>query len=1259
MKNWCRERRVSAATRGIAPGRTPEPLGLYLWAADRCASGALACHAFGALAASVAPLVGSGGACSEMWESLRLFLRHSSGALKGYLKASCDAFLEHTAVQLASAQAEQAHDIAWRKVRSLTCRGGAKWKGARALPGRIGEDGVVATTAQEVSGVVLRHFAAIEAAEVCSVDALADKHGRTGPAIAPGTARDIDNVCDLVTLRRLFARSKRGKACGIDGVRDDFCAIAPAEMADVFHPLLTKCALRVQEPLAHKCGIAVDLWKGKGKQLYMKWYRSLLLNSVVQKHHYRFMRGRLMVLLGAVFLDSQCGGFRGKGTALASMGVRGFLAATRACRVSAMALFVDLKSGFYTVVRELVMRLQTAGDDVERVIESISAPAQLESALLRLMAEPSIVERHLGNGHLSALLSEAHTNTWFVVEGQADVARAVKGSRPGCCLADFVFNVAFAPALVDVRCALGDGNFLWAPPAAQHVFCVDDDADVVRGVDHVHPVNHSMPSDFTYADDSCFCCVLRSNIGVADTILRACTIVAEALMRRGMVVNWDRGKSAALVEVRGALSRSARRDLYLEHGSMIAIPGTESVVHLERSYVHLGADVRLGGSMGPAVSARVRAHAQAMLPLRRCVCPRRAVSPQAKLMFVDSLATSRLCHSIGAWDRLSKGQLARLQAALVGGYRSAMSMPHKDPTKDRSASDEVLAACGKLGMSTRLALARLRLLGPVLLHGPRAVLVLFDYLLMRGRGWPSLVVADLELVHLHWGVGSCGTGASALSDWIALVRASPDVWLRGLARVERRATAAHVDECLRRVWRRSLDSMLYQGCLDLPEGSAAVDVERGFLCYECGCALATAGAWRTHRARVHGARHPARALAFGTTCNACCMEFHSRPRLLWHLMHSVSACLDAYAAFCSPCDDATVDAAEVTDRLESRALRKAGDYDRVALIPAFRVQGCSLPPAVRGQFAPGVVLPPSVPDLHDSQAERMPAPSHMFLEATVYYVLHFFSGQRRPGDFQDWLDQSLAAVHYPVWVISLDVAIDAKLCDLSSSGGVARWLDLAIAGRVVMVLAGPPCETWSVARWNGGSRDTGNGPRAVRSSTQLWGLLDLDATERQQVALGNALMRTVILFLAAARVYGFSAVMEHPQLPGWMPDAPSSWNLPELKLLARAGGTECVHLDQCCCGTPWKKPTRLFAVNLPELGKLVAQLPGGGRCCPALGHRHVTLSGKGADGVYRTAPAKTYNSAMCKVLADAAFGGIARFLHGHVGCHGSGARSPL
>ena len=152
-------------------------------------------------------------------------------------------------------------------------------------------------------------------------------------------------------------------------------------------------------------------------------------NSAVQKHHYRSLRGRLMTLLGAV--DSKCGGFRGRGTGLASLGVRGFLADTRSYRISAHALFVDLKSGFYTLVMEFVVRLQTAGDDIDRILDSISASAQLESALLAMMAEPAIVERYLGDGHLGALFTEAHTNIWFVVDGRRDVARAVKGSRPG------------------------------------------------------------------------------------------------------------------------------------------------------------------------------------------------------------------------------------------------------------------------------------------------------------------------------------------------------------------------------------------------------------------------------------------------------------------------------------------------------------------------------------------------------------------------------------------------------------------------------------------------------------------------------------------------------------------------------------------------------------------------------------------------------------------------------------------------------------
>ena len=92
----------------------------------------------------------------------------------------------------------------------------------------------------------------------------------------------------------------------------------------------------------------------------------------------------------------------------------------------------------------------------------------------------------------------------------------------------------------------------------------------------------------------------------------------------------------------------------------------------------------------------------------------------------------------------------------------------------------------------------------------------------------------------------------------------------------------------------------------------------------------------------------------------------------------------------------------------------------MAKMPAVRIHGCALPaPAqVLGGEAPGV-LPPRVPvGPAGCDSPRAPAAVHRYLDVTMYYVLHFFSGQSRPGDYQDWLDQALVVSHYPVWVIT-------------------------------------------------------------------------------------------------------------------------------------------------------------------------------------------------------------------------------------------------
>ena len=115
--------------------------------------------------------------------------------------------------------------------------------------------------------------------------------------------------------------------------------------------------------------------------------------------------------------------------------------------------------------------------------------------------------------------------------------------------------------------------------------------------------------------------------------------------------------------------------------------------------------------------------------------------------------------------------------------------------------------------------------------------------------------------------------------------------------------------------------------------------------------------------------------------------------------------------------------------------------------------------------------------------------------------LHFFSGRRRPGDIQFFLDQ-VAIEGVVLHVVSLDIIIDEHLGDLSQIETRKFWLGAMARGWVIAMLAGPPCNTWSRARAHqvpGGHRQ----PRPVRSGQQLWGLSCLSLRELRDVQMGN------------------------------------------------------------------------------------------------------------------------------------------------------------
>ena len=83
---------------------------------------------------------------------------------------------------------------------------------------------------------------------------------------------------------------------------------------------------------------------------------------------------------------------------------------------------------------------------------------------------------------------------------------------------------------------------------------------------------------------------------------------------------------------------------------------------------------------------------------------------------------------------------------------------------------------------------------------------------------------------------------------------------------------------------------------------------------------------------------------------------------------------------------------------------------------------------------------------------------------TELIILHLFSGHRRQGDLQCQVDDSSFVGKYNIFALSIDLAISGR-CDVSKLEVRTFWLGQCQSGRVVSAGAGPPCESFTAARY--------------------------------------------------------------------------------------------------------------------------------------------------------------------------------------------------
>lgn len=244
--------------------------------------------------------------------------------------------------------------------------------------------------------------------------------------------------------------------------------------------------------------------------------------------------------------------------------------------------------------------------------------------------------------------------------------------------------------------------------------------------------------------------------------------------------------------------------------------------------------------------------------------------------------------------------------------------------------------------------------------------------------------------------------------------------------------------------------------------------------------------------------------------------------------------------------------------------------------------------------------------------------------------LHLFAGRRRRGDLQFYLDHMQPPSGYVLHVVSVDIVIDEIWGDATAEATRMYWLRKAQEGFIAGFLAGPPCETWSIARGKKVSgQPTGTkAPRIIRTEEHLWGLPSLALKELLQIAVGNELLTFTLLVACVMVQTGGIGIVEHPAEPT-EENAASIWKLPIVQALLAAPGVTRRRVAQGLFGAPSPKPTDLMVINLPDLPLELrrwmtrTELPKG------------KAIGLNKEGKWQTGFLKEYPPAFCGALATA------------------------
>ena len=912
----------------------------------------------------------------------------------------------------------------YKKLQRLGRRRRTLDSGPRPLPKLLALNGCPAQSYEECQQIWCEQFGTLEAGISVDPVQLAQLHGSG----ATGVTADPDSLMSAHDILAAIRRMRSGKVPGPGRLPIDVLKAGGFTLAQTLLPLMTKAAWHMHEPLSWKGGLLTPLFKGKGSPQNAQGYRSIFISDVCGKIHHAHVRQALVREWTSHEDLIQQGGRKGCSTDIAHHLLHSYFAWARSTSTSCAMLFVDLHAAFYTVIRSLLLEEQVHDDLLCQAMQRLGITPQdwhnILGTVQKENAAAGLTTYHKG------VLADMFAGTHFVMPGVDRPVATFRGTRPGDPVADVLFNMAFRLIVLDARAKFQHESsltFLGTPQTASNLVAPS-----------------SMPAagftEITFVDDIAYALHAPTASRVVSSLQLAASCLHDAATARGMKLNYEAGKTEAMIFCAGEGSRGVRRQLWHDLKGFLPIvteQGTQSL-RLVHAYKHLGSFLQCQAVVHKEVSYRVAQAKKAFGQLSRPFYCKRNVALQTKTAVFSALVCSRHAYNAHTWAWLTEAELCRWENGLKDAV-SKLAAPLIRPLP--AFAFAVGELCALLGLSCPTDLLhanRLRYVKRAITHAPQLQWQLLNAT-HGSQAWLSMLQQSFEWFQIHF----AGKFTLPVQDvWACLqVVALDDRWSGKVNKVLKSASRHRQAAAQGKLWTIKIERSLQMFAENqlIPDA----DPQTQWQCALCEEAFETKRGLAIHARHKHGYTKVLKYYVLSDECFACGKKFFQRSRALAHVT-AVPRCRDAFFSCFVPAAEDIVASIAAEDLEYARLQKQQGWRATKAFLPVLRIPMPCLPaadtpdaalmqqrwsartadPGGAFHFLEGYCTTPAVlqdqedvvlPFLGHTPAGRDPGKAGTFqifglaaetarLHIKCYLFVHFYSGFRRAGDLQHCIE---------------------------------------------------------------------------------------------------------------------------------------------------------------------------------------------------------------------------------------------------------------